>query len=195
MSSLIPPVSAARRPWYNTEKNTAALVQSIVKSRSVRTLSGDDIWSLIRLTWISMGTKDVSPTHWKRLKVPALESLFKKTATPGPNLSVTVDSMNLPSPVAQLAKQDTGMVNFRPTWRNSSRKWCQQNRDNLRSIISTASETSGKRPSANHSGGAHRQIAACRLAQSQSESCGWCSAHAPNCMPRSEESIPDPQRT
>ena len=81
MSSLIPPVSAGKRHWYNTEKNTAALIQSIVKSRSAGTLSGDDIWSLIRLTWISMGAKDVSPTHWKRLKIPALENLFKKTAT------------------------------------------------------------------------------------------------------------------
>jgi hypothetical protein len=140
MSSLIPPVSAGKRHWYNTEKNTAALVQSIVKSRSAGTLSGDDIWSLIRLTWISMGAKDVSPTHWKRLKIPALENLFKKTSSADSNLSVTIDSMNLPSPVAQLAKQDTGMVNFRPTWRNSSRKWCQQNRDDLRNIISAASK-------------------------------------------------------
>jgi hypothetical protein len=140
MSSLIPPVSADKRHWYNTEKNTAALIQSIVKSRSADTLSGDDIWSLIRLTWISMGTKDVSPTHWKRLKLPALENLFKKKATADSNLSATIDSMNLPSPVAQLAKQDTGMVNFRPTWRNSSRKWCQQHRDDLRNIISAASK-------------------------------------------------------
>lgn len=140
MSSLIPPVSVERRHWYNTEKNTAALVQSIVKSRSPDKLSGDDIWSLIRLTWISMGAKDVAPTHWKRLKIPALENLFKKTATADSNLTVTIDSMNLPSPVAQRAKQDTGMVNFRPTWRNSSRKWCQQNRDDLRNIISAASK-------------------------------------------------------
>ena len=48
--------------------------------------------------------------------------------------------MNLPSAVAQSAKRDTGMVNFRGTWRNSSRKWCQHNLDDLRNIISAASQ-------------------------------------------------------
>jgi hypothetical protein len=84
------------------------------------------------------GKKPVSPTHWKRLKIPALENLFNKKATVNSDLSATIDSMNLPSAVAQFAKRDTGMVNFRGTWRNSSRNWCQQNRDNLRSIISAA---------------------------------------------------------
>jgi hypothetical protein len=155
MSSLIPPVSADRRHWYNTEKNTAALIQSIVKSRSADKLSGDEIWSLITLTWITMGKKDVSPTHWKRLKIPALETLFNNTAIADSNLSATIDSMNLPPAVAQFAKQDTGMVNFRGTWRNSSRKWCQQNRVDLGSIIRCRVETSSKRPSENQSGGSH----------------------------------------
>lgn len=140
MSSLIPPVSADRRHWYNTEKNTAALIQSVVNSRSPDTLSGEDIWSLITLTWITVGRKQVSATHWKRLKIPALENLFHKKATANSDLSATIDSMNLPSAVAQLAKRDTGMVNFRGTWRNSSRKWCQQNRDDLRTIISAGLE-------------------------------------------------------
>ena len=42
MSSLIPPVSEDRRHWYNTEKNTAALIQSIVNSRAADKLSGDE---------------------------------------------------------------------------------------------------------------------------------------------------------
>lgn len=138
MSSLIPPVSADRRLWYNTERNTAALIQSVVKSRSADKLSGDQIWSLITLTWITMGKKDVSPTHWRHLKVPALESLFSRKATADSTLSATIDSMKLPHAVAQSAKEETGMVNFRGTWRNSSRKWCQQNRDDLRSILRTA---------------------------------------------------------
>jgi hypothetical protein len=140
MSSLIPPVSADRRHWYNTEKNTAALIQAVVKSRLADKLSGNEIWNLITLTWITMGKKHVSATHWKRLKIPALETIFNKKATADPNLSATIDSMNLPSAVAQFAKQDTGMVNFRRTWRNSSRKWCQQHRDELRSILSAAEQ-------------------------------------------------------
>jgi len=87
-----------------------------------------------------MGKKQVSPTYWKQVKIPALENLFNKKATANSNLSAAIDSMNLPSAVAQLAKRDTGMVNFRRTWRNSSRSWCQQNRDDLRSIISAASK-------------------------------------------------------
>ena len=138
--ALIPPISAERQQWYNTEKNTAALIQSVVKSRTPDKLSGDEIWSLITLTWITVGKKHVSPTHWKRLKIPALESLFSKKAAVNSDLSATIDSMNLPSTVAQFAKRDTGMVNFRGTWRNSSRKWCQQNRDDLRNIISAASK-------------------------------------------------------
>ena len=138
MSSLIPPVSKDRQHWYNTEKNTAALIQSVVKSRSADTLSGDQIWSLMTLTWITMGKKHVSPTHWERLKVPALETLFSKNATGNSDLVATIDSMNLPDAVAQAAKRETGMVNFRGTWRNSSRKWCKQNRDDLRSIIRAA---------------------------------------------------------
>src|SRR5438132_7271915 len=140
MSSLIPPVSKDRQHWYNTEKNTAALIQSVVKSRLVDTLSGDQIWSLITLTWITMGKKHVSPTHWQRLKVPALGTLFSKNATGNSDLAATIDSMSLPDGVAQAAKRETGMVNFRGTWRNSSRKWCKQNRDDLRSIIRAAAK-------------------------------------------------------
>jgi hypothetical protein len=87
-----------------------------------------------------MGKKDVPPTHWKRLKVPALETLFNKKATANSVLSASIDSMNLPDAVAQAAKEETGMVNFRGTWRNSSRKWCNENRDDLRSIIRAAAK-------------------------------------------------------
>jgi hypothetical protein len=138
MSSLIPPISAGRRHWYNIEKNTAVLIQSILKLKSPDTLSGDEIWSLITLTWITVGRKHVSPTHWKRLKIPALELLFKKKATINSDLAAAIDSMNLPSAVAQFVKRDTGIVNFRGTWRNSSRNWCQQNRNDVRRIISAA---------------------------------------------------------
>jgi hypothetical protein len=140
MSSLIPPVSKDRQHWYNTEKNTAALIQTVLKSRSAATLSGNQIWSLITLTWITMGKKSASPTHWKRLKVPALEALFGRNATSNSDLAAIIASMNLPDAVAHAAKKETGMVNFRGTWRNSSRKWCKQYRDDLRSIIRAAAE-------------------------------------------------------
>jgi hypothetical protein len=151
MNSLIPPVSEHRRHWYNTEKSTAALIQSVLKFRPADKLSGDQIWSLITLTWITMGKKHVSTAHWKRYKIPALETLFSKNAAASSDLSVTIDSMNLPDAVAQAAKKETGMVNFRGTWRNSSRKWCRQNRDDLRRIDWGCGQTSSKRPSTNQS--------------------------------------------
>jgi hypothetical protein len=140
MSSLIPPVSHNRQGSYTTEKNTAALIQSIVKLRHTARLSDHQIWSLIRLTWITMGTKGVSSNHWTRLKVPALESLFGNAASANSDLSATIDSMGLPATVATAAKEETGMINFRGTWRNASRKWCAQNLDDLRSIISDAAK-------------------------------------------------------
>jgi hypothetical protein len=139
MSGLIPPLTANKKNWYRTEKDTSALIRSVVESRSSRNLSGDQIWSLITLTWITVNREGDSPKHWKKLKVPALASLFNKNI---PNLrddlSETIDSMNLPRAVAQSAKRTTGMINFRGTWRNSSREWCRENRDGLTKIIHAA---------------------------------------------------------
>lgn len=58
--ALIPPISAQRQHWYNTEKNTAALIQSVMKFRTPDKLFSDEIWSLIALTWITVGKKGVS---------------------------------------------------------------------------------------------------------------------------------------
>jgi hypothetical protein len=139
MSSLIPPLTPKQKGWYRTEKNTSALIRSVVSSGSTRNLSGDQIWSLITLTWITINQEGVSPNHWKKLKLPALALLFNK-ANPKleEDLSETIDSMSLPQAVAQSAKQDTGIVNFRGTWRNSSREWCGDNLDALTKIISAA---------------------------------------------------------
>ncbi len=141
MSSLIPPLTTKKKDWYRTEQNTSALIRSVVASRSTNNLSGDQIWSLITLTWITVSRKGVSRNHWKKLKAPALAALFNKQLPKvRDDLSATIDSMNLPQAVVQAAKKDTGMVNFRGTWRNSSRKWCGVNRDDLRTIIGTAAK-------------------------------------------------------
>src|SRR5438445_4251224 len=140
MSSLIPPLTATKEDWYRTEKNTSTLVRSVVGSRLIRNLSGDQIWSLITLTWITMGKKHVSPHSLEAAQSSGAGNLFSKNATGNSDLAATIDSMNLPDGVAQAAKRETGMVNFRGTWRNSSRKWCKQNRDDLRSIVRTAAK-------------------------------------------------------
>jgi hypothetical protein len=141
MSSLIPTLPKSKRPWYLKEKNTSELVRSVVMSRLDRSLSPDQIWSLITLTWITRSPKKVSTDHWRKLKIPALASLFNESAPDlADGLSAAIDSMTLPQAVAQSAKRETGMVNARGTWRKSSRKWCGENRAGLIKIIRTAAD-------------------------------------------------------
>lgn len=141
MSSLIPALQKSKKDWYHKEKNTSALIRAVVISQFNRNLSGNQIWSLITLTWITSSPKRVPTNHWKKLKVPALVSLFNKiTHEVGDDLSATIDSMKLPEGVAQSAKRETGILNARGTWRNSSRKWCRENRADLMKIIRTAAK-------------------------------------------------------
>jgi len=53
MSNLIPAVPKHKQAWYRKEKNTSALIRSVAASQFNRNLSGDQIWSLVRLTWIT----------------------------------------------------------------------------------------------------------------------------------------------
>ena len=61
-----------KREWYQIHQNTSALLKAVVGIIGIDKLSGDQIWQLLRLTWITMNVKDVSPNHWRTLKVPAL---------------------------------------------------------------------------------------------------------------------------
>lgn len=121
--------------WYQAERNTADLLRSVVASRDAETLSGDDIWRLMQLTWITTNGHDVSPNHWKKLKVPALAGLFGKHPGIRDDLETAIRAMDLPPSVEKAAIRETGVVNFRRVWRNSARTWCRKNRDSLRSII------------------------------------------------------------
>src|SRR5271157_5438820 len=64
--------------WYETERNTEALVKAVMAARPVRGLSGDDVWWLLQLTWITTSKGHTTKDHWQKLKVPALAHLFKK---------------------------------------------------------------------------------------------------------------------
>jgi hypothetical protein len=143
MSGLFPPLTAKKKKWYETEKNTSALIRSVVSSRSIRNLSGEQIHNLITLTWITKSRKRESTDHWKKYKVPALASLFNEDR---PNdradLSATIDAMKLPTAVAKSAKRKTGMINFRNPWRKSSLGWCKKNQNDLRKTIRDAANLS-----------------------------------------------------
>src|ERR1017187_7402379 len=123
----------AKLRWYETEKNTAMLVRAAVASRGANTLTGDDIWNLLRLCWITAG-----PDYWKTAKIPALDGLFKLKIQILNDLDSTIDPAGLPSEVALAARQPTGFVNFRNVWRESSLNWCRAHATKLRRIVQEA---------------------------------------------------------
>lgn len=93
------------------------------------------------MTWITSSPKVVPTNHWKKLKVPALASLFDKNIpTVTDDLSTTINALRLPKGVAQAAKHETGILNARGTWRKSSREWCRENRSAVMEIIRTAAK-------------------------------------------------------
>ena len=77
MSNLIR-LSKEQKEWYQVEKNTGDLLKAILAETPVSSLSGDGIWHLLRLTWI---TRAKSDSFWKELKAPALEFLCKRKST------------------------------------------------------------------------------------------------------------------
>jgi hypothetical protein len=121
------------RDWYETELNTANLVQTIISEKQVAALSEHDIWNLIRLTWITR-----SDEHWQILKAPALAQLWNRQTPRTHDLGEAIAAMSLPGGVAHAAMRSTGFVNFRNQWRNSSRNWCKSNRRTLIGIIADA---------------------------------------------------------
>jgi hypothetical protein len=125
---------AAKSQWYETEKNTATLLRTVLASRGANTLKGDDIWNLVRLCWITAG-----PNYWKKANIPALGGLFKREIEIREDLVSTIDSAGLPKEVEMAARQPTGFVNFRNVWRESSLKWCWKHTTTLRSIVQEAS--------------------------------------------------------
>jgi len=124
--------------WYQSEKNTAVLLQAVVSAKSEKPLSGDDIWHLLRLTWCTKA-KD----HWRRLKVPALLHFFPQDKSiqklsRDAALQDVLDSVSLPKRVAEAAAKTTGNIDLHTAYRNSSRTWCKGHVTELRKITREA---------------------------------------------------------
>jgi len=128
----------AESDWYKAERQTEALVKAVVAERGIGTLSGDDIWHLLQLTWITTTKDGVSNDHWKRLKIPALSFLFQTEVEISDDLRETLKRMRLPRTVADSAAEKTGFVNTYPAYRNSLLGWCRQNVKQLRPILDSA---------------------------------------------------------
>jgi hypothetical protein len=126
------------RDWYEVERNTATLLDAVAGALELEKLSGNQIWQLMRLTWITNNVHGVSPNHWQTLKVPALGSLFGKGVEISGDHSATIRAMGLPFDVELAAIRNTGVVNFRYVWRNTAQSWCVANRRSLLEIIRDA---------------------------------------------------------
>jgi hypothetical protein len=124
--------------WYDTERNTEALVKAVMAARPVHELSGDDVWWLLQLTWINASRDHPTKDHWKTLKVPALVHLLNKKANISDDLKSTLDSMQLSSPIAKAAARETEFVNAYHAYRNSLRAWCSANIRELQVILTAA---------------------------------------------------------
>jgi len=130
--AAIPNPSPSQSHWYQTERNTEALIKAVVAARPVDGLSGEDIWSLIKFAWITAGSGD---SHWQQLKVPAIAHLFKKQVKIGEDLASTIASMALPPAIVAAASKPTGMVNAYRAYRNSLLPWCNANKVVLRTLL------------------------------------------------------------
>ncbi len=127
------------RSWYQTELNTSHLIRTVFGYVEGDDLSGEAIWRLLTLTWITVHDGEATHSHWKKYKVPALAFLFGvEVPDVRENLSATLKQMILPENVRQAADCDTGMINYRGTWRNSSQLWCQKNVVILRTLLNRA---------------------------------------------------------
>jgi hypothetical protein len=139
MTNLAGLVRGHKKEWYQTEKNTSVLLKAILSSRVLDDVSGDDVWNLLRLTWITLSKGQPSRDHWKRLKVLALADLWRQPVDVLSDLKTTVEAMRLPISVTEAAALPTGFVNFYNAWRKSSMEWCRVNRNKLISVIHEAS--------------------------------------------------------
>lgn len=126
-----------KKQWYQSELATAALLSAVVNARR-GDLSKDDLWNLLRLTWVTVHGQEVTRDHWRRLKVPALASLFRRPTVDGDDLRESITAMGLPKTVSDAAMEETGIVNLRGVWRNTILPWCGRHRTSLNRIVRRA---------------------------------------------------------
>ena len=128
---------------YARKRNTASMIQKVVSCLHIEGLTGEGLWRLVSLTWITKSGKKVSRDYWKTYKIPALAYYFGK----GPkkrrdlhDLSSSIAALGLPEAVADAANEETGIVNFYTARRNSALPWCNDHAASLRKLVRDASK-------------------------------------------------------
>jgi len=127
---------------YALKRNTSSLIQKVVACFNIEGLTGEGLWHLVSLTWNTKSGPSVSPGCWRTYKIPALSYLFgkgQKKPSDLLDLPSSIASMGLPDAVAEAAREETGIVNFYNSRRNSARGWCNDNAAILRSLVRDAS--------------------------------------------------------
>ena len=132
-----------KKHGYARKRNTASMIQRIVSCLHIEGLSGEGLWRLVSLTWITKSGRTVSPEYWKTYKVPALAYFFgkgQKKRRDLHDLPSSIAALGLPDAVAEAAKEETGIVNFYAARRNSALPWCNANAAGLRGLVRDASK-------------------------------------------------------
>lgn len=132
-----------KKQSYTRKRNTALMLQKIISCLHIEGLSGEGLWRLGSLTWITKSRRKVSPDYWKAYKIPALTYFFGKEQKKRRDLHDLLSSiaaLGLPDAVADAANEETGIVNFYPARRNSALQWCEAHAASLRGLVRDASK-------------------------------------------------------
>jgi hypothetical protein len=121
-----PKSSSSVSDWYQHEMDTAALIRTVTSIRAARSLSAEDIWWLIKLTWITTTGGRVVESHWQELKIPGLAHIFRTIPRITEDLDASLKTMSLPPVVATAAAKSTGFSNAYRAYRNSLLPWCKR---------------------------------------------------------------------
>jgi hypothetical protein len=132
-----------KRNHYARERNTASMIQKVVSCQHIEGLTGEGMWRLASLTWITKGGRKVSPDYWKAYKIPTLAYFFRKGQVKRRDLfdlPSSIAALDLPDAVAEAANEETGVVNFYAARRNSALPWCNAHAASLRKLVRDASK-------------------------------------------------------
>src|SRR5271163_4640438 len=123
MNTFITPTQKERE-WIQSHEDTADLIQAVMSAAAAPSkFTAETLVHLFRLTWVTRGDN-----HWKVLKAPALAYIFRRELGKPKALNDALARMKLPSAVAETARSETGIVNFRNPYRNSIEAWSAENR-------------------------------------------------------------------
>lgn len=128
--------------WAKRERATNRLARAMAEHvLSKRSPTGDQLYALAKLAWITDGHEGEDAPYIKSTKIPALGELLGASYDRSTTLAtVRKDAKAVtgnPS-VARLINSETGFTNFYKPYRNSVREWVQEHRNKLLPLYRSA---------------------------------------------------------